>query len=132
MQAKQFPHCVCSFPGVDFVLQDVNKDPGAEDTFKAIGEAYEVRNRVGLTVCNKGSADTRQTQMQQRNSSASRAWLHMVVLEQAGITDVRGCCSCAWCLASAVRAQVVWLVNISSAAPRLQPNDWLAKAQVTC
>jgi hypothetical protein len=26
-------------------VQDVNKDPGAEDTFKAIGEAYEVRVR---------------------------------------------------------------------------------------
>jgi len=23
-------------------IQDVNKDPGAEDTFKRIGEAYEV------------------------------------------------------------------------------------------
>lgn len=26
-------------------LQDVNKDPGAEETFKAIGEAYEVSCR---------------------------------------------------------------------------------------
>jgi curved DNA-binding protein CbpA len=27
-------------------LQDVNKDPGAEETFKAIGEAYEVRGQL--------------------------------------------------------------------------------------
>jgi len=29
-------------------VQDVNKDPGAEDTFKAIGEAYEVRQQFHL------------------------------------------------------------------------------------
>lgn len=33
--------CTC-VSGTCLLLQDVNKDPGAEDTFKKIGEAYEV------------------------------------------------------------------------------------------
>lgn len=37
--------CTCTFAHTScmlYTLQDVNKEPGAEDNFKKIGEAYEV------------------------------------------------------------------------------------------
>jgi DnaJ-class molecular chaperone len=32
-------------------MQDVNKEPGAEEKFKKIGEAYEVGKRNNATCC---------------------------------------------------------------------------------
>jgi hypothetical protein len=40
---------VCLLPAC--LLQDVNKDPGAEETFKKIGEAYEVITHLPVPCC---------------------------------------------------------------------------------
>jgi hypothetical protein len=55
------------------VLQDVNKDPGAEDTFKQIGEAYEVGAAALAEWCM-----VQQWKLQQRFGGHTTAWQHVV------------------------------------------------------